>query len=195
MLTGPEGKPASTLRQAAPPRTLAAVAGCLELAVYGDSSAQEDCAVRYGVLPHLLRLTTLARAEVRRSSTRGSALGSEPELLPNLLLAVAAIVHECPKAQEALRAHSGVAVLLSLLEVHDPAVEAVGEVHVLALHALQCCGETQPETAARALHLTSTYKGSGAPKPGEKTAAEAAITGVHAVRALERLARPVTVAG
>ena len=76
-------------------------------------------------------------------------------------------------------------MLLSLVQL--PTGAAPNEQHVLALDALQAAGETQPEVYARRLELASPKRADGAKSPHK-----AAISGVHAVRALERLARPLT---
>jgi hypothetical protein len=182
-LSGPDGKPPASLRHSYPARTLAAVAGCLEVAVSKDSAAQEEAASRQAV-GSLLRLVSLSQAELQKPP-RASLLTSEPELLPNLLLSVSALVAGAPKLQASLRSLGGIEMLLSLVQL--PTGAAPNEQHVLALDALQAAGETQPEVYARRLELASPKRADGAKSPHK-----AAISGVHAVRALERLARPLT---
>ena len=190
LLAGPEGRPATTMRQAGPPRTLAAVAGCLESAVSGERACQEDAA-RRNVLPSLLKLITLARAELKRVALKGAGpLETEPELLPNLLLATSAIVRGAPLLADALRAAGGVETLISVLDLRPGG--GVTEEHLLAIEALSAAGEKHPEKSARLLELARPAKGSGASAASGFSAAEAAIT-VRAARAVAKFARPLIV--
>lgn len=190
LLCGPDGRPPSTMRQAGPPRTLAAVAGCLELAVSGERSSQDAAAAR-GVIPALIKLIALSRAELRRNQKGAGMLETEPELLPNLLLATTALVRGAPQLAVQLRQAGGIEVLISLLE-HRPAGGGVGEEHIFALDALHAAGENRPERSAKLLEAATL---AGPPKKGNAgggpgSAAEVAIT-VHTARAIGILARPL----
>ena len=116
-------------------------------------------------------------------------LESEPELLPNLLLAVGALVRGAPPLVALLRQAGGIEVLLSLLSLRPRG--GVSEEHVLAMDVLHAAGEHRPERAARLLefaHAGATPR----PKDAPGSSAEVAIT-VQAARAIGKLARPLIV--
>ena len=118
-------------------------------------------------------------------------LETEPELLPNLLLATSALVRGAPPLAAQLRQAGGIEVLISLLE-HRPAGGGVGEEHIFALDALHAAGENRPERSAKLLEAATL---AGPPKKGNAgggpgSAAEVAIT-VHTARAIGILARPL----
>ena len=183
LLAGPDGKPAAMMLQAGPPRTLVAVAGCLEVAVAGDHANQAEAA-RRGAVPSILRLISLAGAELKRIAQKGAGkLETEPELLPNLLLAASALVQGAPLLATQLREAGGIEVLLSLLELRPTG--SVSEEHVLALEALHAVGEHRPERTARMLEFAPIQ-----PKGAPSSSAEVAIT-VRAARAIGKLARPL----
>lgn len=103
--------------------------------------------------------------------------------MPNLLLAVSAVVSGAPSQMAAsLRAAGGVEAMISLLEMRSSG--GPSELHTLALQVLHAVGETRPERSARMLADTT------ARRSGPSAAVEAAAT-VQAVRALGRLVRPL----
>ena len=148
----------------------------------GEPSAQDEAA-RLQCLPSLIKLIALAKAELRRSARGTGVLGTEPELLPNLLLAVSAVVRGREHLGKELRAVGGIETLLSLLDLRQGDDANPTEVHVLALEALHAAGENKPERAAHLLELTRT---------GGVDAARSAAVTVRTVRALGRLAAPLT---
>ena len=179
-ICGQEKAPPKTLQlAAAPPRTLAALAGCLEVLVEHEGPAAQAEAVRSGVLPFIIKLISLARADLRRPG-KGGINDLEPELLPNLVLAATALVRSGPpQLGAALREAGGIETLVSLLEMRTTG--GPSELHVLALQALHAAGVNRPELIARAFGSYAARKGGG---PNQ--AVEAAAT-VRAVRAIGRM--------
>jgi len=176
-ICGHEKAPPKTLQlAAAPPRTLAALAGCLEVLVEHEGPAAQAEAVRSGVLPFIIKLISLARADLRRPG-KGGINDIEPELLPNLVLAATALIRSGPpQLGTALREAGGIETLVSLLEMRTTG--GPSELHVLALQALHAAGVNRPELIARAFGSYAARKGGG---PSQ--AVEAAAT-VRAVRAI-----------
>ena len=179
-ICGHEKAPPKTLQlAAAPPRTLAALAGCLEVLVEHEGPAAQAEAVRSGVLPFIIKLISLARADLRRPG-KGGINDIEPELLPNLVLAATALIRSGPpQLGTALREAGGIETLVSLLEMRTTG--GPSELHVLALQALHAAGVNRPELIARAFGSYAARKGGG---PSQ--AVEAAAT-VRAVRAIGRM--------
>ena len=182
-LCGPGKRPPATLSQAPPPRTLAAIAGCLEMALSGSPLGQVE-AVRCGIMPVLVKLLSLSRADLRRPG-KGGIGELEPDLLPNLVLAITALVTGAPPNLAAsLRAAGGIETLTSMLEMRTAG--GPSELHILTLQALHAAGETCVERSAAILLADLAPRSKLTPRP----AIEAAAT-VRAIKTLGALARPL----
>uniref|UniRef100_A0A7S3BE17 Uncharacterized protein n=1 Tax=Haptolina ericina TaxID=156174 RepID=A0A7S3BE17_9EUKA len=182
MLMNGGKKPPVSLRAALPAHTLVGVLGALETSVENETE-QQALAIACGGLTTTLALLQLVlqaeqggRSRPFKASTR---LGhKEPDLLPNLVLAVGALVQASP---ESLRATGGVETLLGVIE-SGPTSEGA----VLAMQVLVSAGE-RPEWRARLIDRSAAGR---FPGRGDHDA----IAAVQAVRALDKLARPLLAA-
>jgi hypothetical protein len=186
-ICGHEKAPPKTLQlAAAPPRTLAALAGCLEVLVEHEGPAAQAEAVRSGVLPFIIKLISLARADLRRPG-KGGINDIEPELLPNLVLAATALIRSGPpQLGTALREAGGIETLVSLLEMRTTG--GPSELHVLALQALHAAGVNRPELIARAFGSYAARKGGG---PSQAVEAAATVRAVRAIGIMTASLHPV----
>lgn len=155
---------------------MVALTGALESAVSGSELLKEEAIASGGIATLLAVLRILLESEQEAELGNKFKLHSfrEPELLPNLLLALSALVRNHPESRTSLRQEGGLDLMLSFLKAHP-----LSESAVLAIQVLIDMG-VKPDMIARALDSASL-------ELGARTSSNAAQ--VMAIVVLEKLAR------
>ncbi|KAL1521698.1 hypothetical protein AB1Y20_021353 [Prymnesium parvum] len=172
----------STWREAPPPRVLVPVLGALESAVSTSAPLQREAISAGGVevLVALLRVLIKSDREMPLGKTHLLPTQREPELLPNLVLAIGAVVQDDAEGMARLHAVNGVDLLVTLLQSHP-----MSEPAVLAMQVLVDAG-AKSHLHARVLDRALPH---GASNPALAPSAAPHTAQLTALLALEKLAR------